>query len=413
MRLLAVPERDPLARGDLLGGQAAPVGEHERLALRHRQLLQGGAHRPRGRRRAPAPRPGRRRAASRPASPLTTSFEAVGRAAARLALTEKIDGPGSRHHPQERPEVPARRRRTPAGAATAAGRRPARRRTRGRGRRGRGGRRGRPSGGARRRRGRSPGDRRGSWSPSRGCHRTLHRLCKVCKPGPGTPHCRAVANPDRLSPLDASFLALEGAGPHMHVGSVLIFEGEPQPYAEVAAHLERRLHLVPRYRQRLAVPAARAGPPGLGRRPALQPRLPPAPHRAPVPGRHGRAAPARRPAVLPAPGPLQAAVGDVARRPCRLRRRRPPPRGDQQDPPRARGRRLGGRHRLRAVRPRSRAAADTAGAAALVPAAAAQRRLPAGRRDQRARCSGRWAQCAARPAPPPLPARRSPARAAR
>jgi diacylglycerol O-acyltransferase / wax synthase len=63
-----------------------------------------------------------------------------------------------------------------------------------------------------------------------------------------------VANPDRLSPLDASFLALETAGPHMHVGSVLLFEGEPQPYADVAGHLEARLHLVPRYRQRLAFP---------------------------------------------------------------------------------------------------------------------------------------------------------------
>jgi diacylglycerol O-acyltransferase len=63
-----------------------------------------------------------------------------------------------------------------------------------------------------------------------------------------------VANPDRLSPLDASFLAIESAGPHMHVGSVLVFEGEPRPYPEIAAHLERRLHLVPRYRQRLAFP---------------------------------------------------------------------------------------------------------------------------------------------------------------
>ena len=34
-----------------------------------------------------------------------------------------------------------------------------------------------------------------------------------------------VTNPDRLTGLDASFLALEEGGAHMHVGSVLLFEG--------------------------------------------------------------------------------------------------------------------------------------------------------------------------------------------
>jgi diacylglycerol O-acyltransferase / wax synthase len=63
-----------------------------------------------------------------------------------------------------------------------------------------------------------------------------------------------VPNPDRLSPLDASFLAIESAGPHMHVGSVLVFDGEPPTHADVTRHLEQRLHLVPRYRQRLAFP---------------------------------------------------------------------------------------------------------------------------------------------------------------
>jgi diacylglycerol O-acyltransferase / wax synthase len=57
---------------------------------------------------------------------------------------------------------------------------------------------------------------------------------------------------DRLSGLDASFLHLEDSSAHMHVASVLIFEGEAPPYVEMLAHLERRLHLVPRYRQRLA-----------------------------------------------------------------------------------------------------------------------------------------------------------------
>jgi diacylglycerol O-acyltransferase / wax synthase len=63
-----------------------------------------------------------------------------------------------------------------------------------------------------------------------------------------------VANPDRLTGLDASFLALEDRGAHMHVGSVLLFEGEAPPYEDFVAQLERRLALVPRYRQKLAFP---------------------------------------------------------------------------------------------------------------------------------------------------------------
>src|SRR5215207_27495 len=63
-----------------------------------------------------------------------------------------------------------------------------------------------------------------------------------------------MANPDRLSGLDASFLSLERSGAHMHVGSVLVFEGEAPPYDDFVAKLEQRLHLVPRYRQKLAFP---------------------------------------------------------------------------------------------------------------------------------------------------------------
>src|SRR6266545_6504810 len=71
----------------------------------------------------------------------------------------------------------------------------------------------------------------------------------------------AVSNPDRLSGLDASFLALEDAGPHMHVGSVILFDGPAPPYDDVLAGLESRLHLVPRYRQKLAFPPLQAGRP--------------------------------------------------------------------------------------------------------------------------------------------------------
>jgi diacylglycerol O-acyltransferase / wax synthase len=63
-----------------------------------------------------------------------------------------------------------------------------------------------------------------------------------------------VANPDRLTGLDASFLALEKNGAHMHVGSVLVFDGDPPSYDDFAAMIEARLHQVPRYRQKLAFP---------------------------------------------------------------------------------------------------------------------------------------------------------------
>jgi diacylglycerol O-acyltransferase / wax synthase len=58
---------------------------------------------------------------------------------------------------------------------------------------------------------------------------------------------------DRLTGLDTSFLHLEDATSHMHVASVMIFEGPPPPYDELLEAFERRLPLVPRYRQRLAL----------------------------------------------------------------------------------------------------------------------------------------------------------------
>ena len=57
---------------------------------------------------------------------------------------------------------------------------------------------------------------------------------------------------DRLSGLDASFLHLEDDSAHMHVASVIVFEGKAPRYVELLEHIDRRLHLVPRFRQRLA-----------------------------------------------------------------------------------------------------------------------------------------------------------------
>src|SRR2546421_7255625 len=66
---------------------------------------------------------------------------------------------------------------------------------------------------------------------------------------------------DRLSPVDASFLHQERQASHMHVGGVAIFEGPPPSRDDFVAHLESRLHLVPRYHQKLAVPPLEMGRP--------------------------------------------------------------------------------------------------------------------------------------------------------
>jgi diacylglycerol O-acyltransferase len=71
-----------------------------------------------------------------------------------------------------------------------------------------------------------------------------------------------MANPDRLTALDSTFLHLEDhSTAHMHVASVMVFEGEAPSLAELVGHVENRLHLVPRYRQRLAhVPLGQGRP---------------------------------------------------------------------------------------------------------------------------------------------------------
>jgi WS/DGAT/MGAT family acyltransferase len=65
---------------------------------------------------------------------------------------------------------------------------------------------------------------------------------------------------DRLSAVDAAFLHQEGEATHMHIGAIARFAGPAPPYEDVLEHIGTRLHLVPRYRQKLAVP-----PGGFGR----------------------------------------------------------------------------------------------------------------------------------------------------
>ena len=60
-----------------------------------------------------------------------------------------------------------------------------------------------------------------------------------------------MAHGDRLSGLDTSFLNLETGPVHMHVASTTIFEGPAPSEEELREHIQSRLHLVPRFRQKL------------------------------------------------------------------------------------------------------------------------------------------------------------------
>jgi diacylglycerol O-acyltransferase len=66
---------------------------------------------------------------------------------------------------------------------------------------------------------------------------------------------------DRLSAVDASFLAQEKQSSHMHVGALVTFDGPAPTRDEFSAHLGARLRRVPRYRQKLAFPRLEAGRP--------------------------------------------------------------------------------------------------------------------------------------------------------
>src|ERR671915_352571 len=71
----------------------------------------------------------------------------------------------------------------------------------------------------------------------------------------------AQAHGDRLTAVDASFIAQEGPNAHMHVGAVMIFEGPAPGYEDLADPSRARLPLVPRFRKRLASPPLETGRP--------------------------------------------------------------------------------------------------------------------------------------------------------
>jgi len=66
---------------------------------------------------------------------------------------------------------------------------------------------------------------------------------------------------ERMSLQDASFLYIEDDVTPMHIGGVALFEGPPPTHDELTARFEGKLHLVPRYRQRVHLLPMNAGLP--------------------------------------------------------------------------------------------------------------------------------------------------------
>jgi WS/DGAT/MGAT family acyltransferase len=66
---------------------------------------------------------------------------------------------------------------------------------------------------------------------------------------------------DRLSAIDAGFLAQEKPTTHMHIGGLILLDGPPPALEDFLAHVRSRLHLVPRYRQKLTFPPLETGLP--------------------------------------------------------------------------------------------------------------------------------------------------------
>lgn len=70
-----------------------------------------------------------------------------------------------------------------------------------------------------------------------------------------------MSTPEPLSAADVASLHAEQGPIHVHVGGTAIFVGEPPPFDELLAHVERRLNLIPRFRQRVRHLPGRVGRP--------------------------------------------------------------------------------------------------------------------------------------------------------
>jgi WS/DGAT/MGAT family acyltransferase len=66
---------------------------------------------------------------------------------------------------------------------------------------------------------------------------------------------------DRLTSFDTSFLANEKHNAHMAIGAVMVCEGSAPSYEDFVTHIRSRLHLLPRFRQRVVFPPLQLGRP--------------------------------------------------------------------------------------------------------------------------------------------------------
>jgi diacylglycerol O-acyltransferase len=66
---------------------------------------------------------------------------------------------------------------------------------------------------------------------------------------------------DRLTSFDTSFLTNEKSNGHMAIGAIMVCEGSAPTYDDFVTHIRSRLHLLPRLRQKLAVPPGHMGTP--------------------------------------------------------------------------------------------------------------------------------------------------------
>ena len=66
---------------------------------------------------------------------------------------------------------------------------------------------------------------------------------------------------DRLTSFDTSFLTNEKSNGHMAIGAIMVCEGSAPSYDDFVTHIRSRLHLLPRLRQKLAVPPGHMGTP--------------------------------------------------------------------------------------------------------------------------------------------------------
>jgi diacylglycerol O-acyltransferase len=64
-----------------------------------------------------------------------------------------------------------------------------------------------------------------------------------------------------MSAIDSSFLHVENDTTPMHIGGVSIFAGPPPPFSQLREMVERKLEIVPRYRQKVRFVPLAAGPP--------------------------------------------------------------------------------------------------------------------------------------------------------